>query len=79
LFAFACKQGEDGFVAPGSLLASDSGVDFVFPETADGMMFQVSHGRIIFRVLKASNTACFDLALGCSACKEVTGPTIVIL
>jgi len=79
LFAFACKQGEDGFFTLGSLLASDSGVDFVFPEAANGMMFQISRGRFVLGVLKASNTTCFDLALGSSTFKEMAGTTIVIL
>jgi hypothetical protein len=44
LFAFACKECEDGATEFGSLLASNSCVDCIFIEAVEGMMLEVGHG-----------------------------------
>jgi len=44
LFAFACEECEDGATEFGSLLASNSCVDRIFAEAAEGVVLEVGRG-----------------------------------
>jgi len=48
LFAFACEECEDGAAELGGLLASNSCVDCIFTEAAEGVVLEIGRGCFIF-------------------------------
>jgi hypothetical protein len=63
LFAFVCEECEDGATEFGSLLASNSCVDRIFAEAAEGVVFEVGRGWYVLQVLKAADNTSTCLAL----------------
>lgn len=79
LFTFASKQGENRTIACGRLLASDSGIDCVFTEAADGVMLEVGSRRFVLRILEATHATRTYFAFGGSASEKVAGSILVDL
>jgi hypothetical protein len=47
LFAFPCEECKDGAIGLGGLLASNSGIDRIFAEAAEGVVLEVGRGCFV--------------------------------
>jgi hypothetical protein len=79
LFAFACEEREDGAAKLWGLLASNSCVDRIFAEAAEGVVLEIGRGCFVLRVLKATDNACSCLALRSGTGEDMAWATFIIL